>query len=107
MRNNRLILSALLASSLAVPFSQRLLAQSDSSSLTGAVTDASGAVLPNAKVTIRNNATGQESVLTTNASGNFNLPNVPPGDYHVSVESSGFQSVTLNAVHVHAAIGKR
>ncbi len=71
MRNNRLILTALLVSSLAVPFSQRLVAQSDSSSLSGAVTDASGAVLPNAKVTIRSNATGQETLLTTNSSGNF------------------------------------
>ncbi len=106
MRNNRIILTSLLASSLAIPFSRSVLAQSDSSSLSGGVTDASGAFLPNAKVTVRSNATGQESNVTTNESGNFTVPNVRPGDYQVRVESTGFQTVTLNDVHVDPSIGR-
>ena len=107
MRKNRLILTSLLATTLTVPFSISAYAQSDSSSLSGSVTDASGAYLPNAKVTIRSNATGTESIVTTNASGNFNLPSVNAGDYSVRVEAAGFQSATLTNVHVDASIGKR
>ncbi len=107
MRKKHLVLSSLLATSLTVPFSITASAQSDSSSLSGAVTDASGAFLPNAKVTIRSVATGTETVVTTNESGNFTVPNVRTGDYTVRVESNGFQSVTLNNVHVDPSIGKR
>jgi hypothetical protein len=107
MRKKHLILTSLLATSLTVPFSLSAYAQSDSSSLTGAVTDASGAVLPNAKVTIRSNATGSTNILTTNENGNFNAPNIAPGDYSVRVESPGFQSYTVSNIHVDASIGKR
>ena len=107
MRKKHLIMTSLLATTLTVPFCMSAHAQSDSSSLTGAVTDASGAFLPNAKVTIRNLGTGVENILTTNESGNFNAPNIPPGNYTVRVESTGFQSSTVNNVHVDAAIGRR
>ncbi len=107
MRKKALILTSLLATTLTVPFSISAYAQTDSSSLSGAVTDASGAFLPNAKVTIRSNATGAENIVNTNASGNFNVPNIVPGDYTVRVESAGFQSATLNNVHVDPSIGKR
>ncbi len=75
--------------------------------MTGAVTDASGAFLPNARVSVRNQATKVESVVTTNESGNFNVPNIQPGDYTVRVEASGFQSYNVSNVHVDASIGKR
>ncbi len=107
MRKHTLAVTSLLATSLAIPFSINAHAQSDSSSLTGAVTDASGAFLPNAKVTVRNQATKVESSVTTNESGNFNLPNIQPGDYTVRVEASGFQSYNVSNVHVDASIGKR
>ncbi len=83
------------------------LAQSDSSSLSGVVSDSTGAVLPNAKVTVRNTAIRDETIVNTNSSGNFVLPNVRPGDYTVRVESAGFQTVTLNDVHVDPSIGRR
>ncbi len=91
---------------LAVLFAGRAWGQSDSSSLSGSITDSSGAVVPNAKITIRNNATGSERVLTTKDDGNFTQPDVTPGDYTVRVESKGFQSVTLNQVHVDPSIGR-
>ncbi|MGI4756954.1 MAG: carboxypeptidase regulatory-like domain-containing protein [Janthinobacterium lividum] len=107
MRKKHLVLSSLLATSLTVPFSLTASAQSDSAALSGSVTDASGAFLPNAKVTIRSTATGTETVVTSNDSGNFTVPNVRPGSYTVRVESAGFQSVTLNNVQVDPSIGKR
>ncbi len=82
-------------------------AQSDNSALSGAVTDSTGALLPNAKVTIRNNATRAESVITTSSSGNFTFPDVVPGDYTVRIEAAGFQSQTIDNVHVDPSIGRR
>jgi hypothetical protein len=87
-------------------FSKESFAQSDSSSLSGGVTDSTGALLPNAKVTIHNNATGSERVVTTNDSGNFTSPDIQAGSYTVRIEAKGFQSVTLNNVNVDPSIGR-
>ena len=106
MRRKPLLLGLLLILTLAVPVTPNVFAQSDNSSLSGAVSDASGALMPNAKVTVHNNATNDERVVTTNESGNFTLPNMPPGAYTVRVESAGFQSVTLNDVRVDPSIGR-
>ena len=82
-------------------------AQSDNSALSGGITDASGALITKAKVTIVNDATKAERVVFSNESGNFNLPDVEPGNYTVRVERSGFQSLTLNDVRVDPSIGRR
>ena len=70
------------------------LAQAVSGTIVGTVTDPSGAVVPNAQVTIT--LTGQEAVHTsvTNDSGNFTEPNLPPGVYTVSVTAPGFKKDT-------------
>ncbi len=91
---------------LALPLTTAL-AQSDSSSLSGAVSDATGALLANAKVTVRNTGDNSERTVTTNESGNFTLPNLPSGTYTVRIESAGFQSVTVNDVRVDPSIGRR
>ena len=83
------------------------LAQSDTSSLTGTVTDSSGAALPNAKVLVRNNDTHVERTTLSNESGSFNLTNLPPGNYTVRVEATNFQTTTLGDVHVDPSIGRR
>ncbi|MDP9160894.1 MAG: carboxypeptidase regulatory-like domain-containing protein, partial [Acidobacteriota bacterium] len=62
-------------------------------SIVGTVTDPSGAVVNNAKITITNVDTRQSSNLTTNAAGSFNSGALPPGGYKVHVSSSGFSSV--------------
>src|SRR2546429_8616669 len=67
-----------------------LLAQSDLGKISGFVKDPSGATVPNAKVTIRNN-TGVERQTTTNESGYYVITNVPPGLYTMTVEATGFQ----------------
>ncbi len=81
-------------------------AQSDNSSLSGVVSDSSGALLPNTKVVVTNNATRAERTAETNESGNFNLPDVQPGTYTLRVEHAGFQSETLNDVRVDPSIGR-
>lgn len=107
MTLRRNVLSVSAAMLLALPLAQVAVSQSDSSSLSGTVTDSSGALLPNAKVTITNNATKAESTLTTNSSGTYIAPNIPTGDYTIRVESAGFQSYTVNNVHVDPSIGRK
>ena len=86
---------------------QNITAQSDNSSLTGAVTDANGAALPNAKVVARDVATGQDRDTTTNESGNYNFVNIRPSRYTVTVTSPGFRSASVSDVQVDASIGRR
>src|SRR6202046_1353134 len=61
----------------------------------GTVTDSTGAVIPNAKVTINNVATNVPFITTTSSSGDYLAPSLGPGSYSVSAEIQGFQkSVT-------------
>jgi len=65
-------------------------AQSDNANVSGVITDPSGASVPNAKVTLKNQASGLSREATTNASGVYSIPTVPPGMYTVTVEAPGF-----------------
>ena len=59
--------------------------------ISGTVTDTSGAVIPNASVTIRNNATNLERTTTTDDEGFYTVTNLPVGNYTISVEQTGFK----------------
>jgi hypothetical protein len=83
----------------------RALAQSDTSSISGTVTDPSGAVVPNAKITAKNDATGQVRNVTSNSVGAYTITNVPSGSYTVSVEAQGFQTAVQQGAHVDPSIG--
>lgn len=61
-----------------------------SGDITGAVTDPSGAVLPDATVTLKNAATGTSQASKTNAQGNFRFALLGPGRYTVTVSAPGF-----------------
>jgi hypothetical protein len=65
--------------------------------IVGTVTDSTGALLPNAKVTVTG-PTGQTLHTTTNNSGGYSFASLIPGEYHVRVESAGFKTsqVVLN-----------
>jgi hypothetical protein len=69
-----------------------LLAQSggNSTSVTGTVLDPSGAVVPNAVVTVHNPVSQYERSATTDEKGAFSIPNVPFNPYHLSITASGF-----------------
>lgn len=69
-------------------------------SIEGTVTDPSGAVLPGASVTARNEATGVSFSAAADSSGIFRFPIVPVGSYEVKVEASGFAPVVRKGVAV-------
>ena len=60
--------------------------------LTGTVSDPSGAAIPKAMVTIRNVATGGSNTVPTNGEGIYSSSNLRPGDYEVSVTAPGFSA---------------
>jgi hypothetical protein len=69
-------------------------AQDTGGRVTGTVTDQSAAVLANADVTLKANATGQVLSTQTNDSGSYSFPNVAVGDYTLTVKANGFQVST-------------
>jgi hypothetical protein len=93
--------------SVAIGFSGRGLAQTDTSSLNGTISDSSGAVVVNAKVTAHNDATSADRDTTSNENGNYTITNLAPGSYTVRVEAPGFQTTALNSVQVDPNIGRR
>lgn len=64
----------------------------NSTSVSGTVTDPSGAVIPGATVTIHNPVSQFERTSTTDPMGNFSIPNVPFNPYHMTVTATGFAS---------------
>ena len=80
--------------------SQGLLAQSagSSGSVAGIVTDASGAVVPGADVSIINAVSGLSRKTTTDASGRYQFSNIPFNPYHLNVSISGFAPYSQDVV---------
>lgn len=78
-------------------------AQSTTGSIYGTVTDATGAVIQNASVTLTNTATNAVLKTTTNSAGAFVFPVVDPGDYTVTATANGFQSKTQTGIVLAAS----
>ncbi|HSB76035.1 MAG TPA: TonB-dependent receptor, partial [Terriglobales bacterium] len=66
----------------------------DRAVITGIVTDATGAAIPDAKVTITNQETGSSTVVGTNSAGNYSTPPLIIGTYTVQVEKQGFKTAS-------------
>ena len=71
--------------------------------ITGTVTDPSGAVVPNATVTITNAGTNISQSTTTGADGSYRFPLVPPGTYTLEVKAGSFATVRATGVVVTAS----
>ena len=72
-------------------------------SIAGLITDSSGAVIPDATVTITNTGTQVAEKAATNASGYYVVPDLHSGDYDVKVEKEGFQTCLNRGVHLDPA----
>jgi len=72
-------------------------AQSFTGSISGAVSDPSGAVVSNATVTLTALATGQTRAVTTNHAGEYNFPSLPPGEYKIRIAAFGFTTGEISA----------
>lgn len=88
---------------LAMPVS----AQNTSSSISGTITDSTGAVIPNATIHVRNDATGQTLSVTSDPRGAYTVTNIQPGSYTVSAEATGFEAETQSKVMVDPNIGRQ
>ncbi|PYV92856.1 MAG: hypothetical protein DMG05_03310 [Acidobacteria bacterium] len=73
-------------------------AQFTTASLNGTVVDASGGIVPDAKVTVRNLDTGFKQTVETDSTGTFLFPRLPVGNYRLTVEKSGFSTYLQDGI---------
>src|SRR6187431_2728878 len=71
--------------------------------LRGTVTDEQNAVVANARIVVRNQATGEERTATSDAAGEYQVASLPVGVYRVEVQAEGFQARTLTDVRLEVA----
>jgi Carboxypeptidase regulatory-like domain len=82
------------------PFSAPVAAQSTFGSLSGSVTDASGAAMPDATVTLTNSATAAKQSVKTGPDGLYSFVDLNPGSYVLEVEKQGFKHFKRDPVVV-------
>jgi Carboxypeptidase regulatory-like domain len=99
IRSLRLVLGCTLTIMAGVPLA---MGQSVNGSITGGVTDPSGAVVAGAHVVAHALDTGTDTSSTTNANGIYNIDFLPIGRYQVSVQAAGFNTETLPAFSLEA-----
>jgi hypothetical protein len=66
--------------------------------LSGTVTDPSGAVVPQAQITVTGLSTGVVRAVTSDSAGSYTVPSLQPGNYSVSVKSAGFADYMLSSI---------
>ena len=75
-------------------------AQGVGAAIQGTVRDTSGAIIPGAMITAINTETNLRRTGTSNESGLFSIPNLPPGKYRVQVSLSGFQTRVVENIEL-------
>lgn len=78
-------------------------AQQTSGTITGIVTDTSGAAIPNATVTVTDISTKQAHTVTTNTQGEYTVPSLPESTYTVDVKAPNFRESVSNNVILHTS----
>ncbi len=79
-------------------------AQEYRGSLSGTVSDPTGAAIPGAKVTARDNATNAQLTVGTSSQGTYTIPDLDPGTYTVTVAAMGFRTLVRNNVQIRAGV---
>lgn len=87
---------------LAATISLSAFGQTVTGSIYGTIADTSGAIIPQASVTVTNTDTGQSLSKRSNSSGGFVFPVLDPGNYKISTSIAGFESVTQNDLRLAA-----
>src|SRR5215472_8674646 len=82
-------------------------AQQDRGTISGTVLDATGAVVPNARVTVTNPDTNTAFSTTTAESGQYTVPNLSPGTYNLRVEKAGFKVAVTTGMAIDAGANVR
>jgi hypothetical protein len=82
-------------------------AQTFRGTILGTVSDASGAVIPEARVTVKNVNTGLTRTASTASDGSYTISELPIGEYSVTVEKAGFSSSVTTGVRVEIASERR
>lgn len=75
-------------------------AQESRATLTGHVTDSTGAIIPGAKITVTQTQTGTVTNVTSNHAGDYTVPFLAPGTYNLVISATGFQTYT----HTHLVL---
>jgi len=83
-------------------FTSAAFSQLTTADILGTVTDATGAVVPNANIVLTNLGTNEKRTTQSNASGDYNFTLLPVGHYSVSVKASGFQASVTKDLSVEA-----
>ena len=78
------------------------IAQTEVGQITGTITDATGAVIANAKVAAKSVSTDLTRETTTNSAGIYTIPGLRPGTYEVNIEAPGFKKLVR---HVEVTVG--
>ena len=94
----RLTICISLLACLTIGLSMPLSAQVAGATLSGLVSDTSGATIANANVSVKNLGTGVVRAVKTNDGGFYSVPNLLPGNYDVSVEAQGFATTIQKAI---------
>jgi Carboxypeptidase regulatory-like domain len=104
-RKGRAILWATITGALLyVCGSTEALAQADRGTIQGLVTDASGAVVPNAKVQVIQTDTNSVTEVTTNGEGLYTVPNLARGGYRVVITKDGFAPAVSEGIDIRAGV---
>lgn len=99
----RFITAALLATFTLLAFCTSVVAQSTTGRILGTLTDPSGAAVAGATVVVTDVQRGTSRTVTTDQSGNYAVPDLPPGNYKIHAEAKGFKAIERPSVQLEVA----
>src|SRR5579862_3169151 len=94
----------ILSVALAALFAASAASQTQLATVSGTITDPSGAVVPGVSVTIVSQGTGLKRSALTDAAGEYRFAGLPIGNYSLRIEKPGFQSQVREGVQLNSAV---